>query len=70
MDGERAAGALVFTCTGRGSGLFGSPDHDAVVISEALEGAPVAGMFPAGEVGPVGGSNFVHGSAAAVALFG
>jgi small ligand-binding sensory domain FIST len=70
MDGERAAGALVFTGNGRGSGLFGSPDHDAVVISEALAGAPVAGMFCAGEVGPVGGSNFVHGSTAAVALFG
>jgi small ligand-binding sensory domain FIST len=50
--------------------LFGSPDHDAVVINEALAGAPVAGMFCAGEIGPVGGSNFVHGSTAAVALFG
>lgn len=70
LDGRVAAGALVFTCNGRGSRLFGTPDHDAAVVSEALKGAPVAGMFCAGELGPVGGSNFVHGFTAAVALFG
>jgi small ligand-binding sensory domain FIST len=70
MDGRRAGGALVFTCNGRGSRLFGAPDHDASVISEALDGAPVAGMFCAGELGPVGGRNFVHGFTASIALFG
>jgi small ligand-binding sensory domain FIST len=70
MAGRRADGALVFTCNGRGSQLFGAPDHDAAVISEALDGAPVAGMFCAGEVGPVGRRNFVHGFTASVALFG
>ena len=70
MDGRRADGALVFTCNGRGSRLFGAPDHDASVISEALDGAPVAGMFCAGELGPVGGRNFVHGFTASIALFG
>jgi small ligand-binding sensory domain FIST len=64
------AGALVFTCNGRGSHLFGSPDHDASVISEHLGGAPVAGMFCAGELGPVGGQNFLHGFTASVALVG
>lgn len=69
--GERdAAGALVFTCNGRGSALFGVPDHDAAVVSESLGGAPVAGMFCAGEFGPIGGANFVHGSTASVVLFG
>ena len=68
--GERAAaGALVFTCNGRGSALFGIPDHDATVVSESLAGAPVAGMFCAGEFGPVGGVNFVHGFSASVLLF-
>ena len=68
--GERAAaGALVFTCSGRGSALFGVPDHDATVVSESLAGAPVAGMFCAGEFGPVGGANFVLGFSASVLLF-
>jgi small ligand-binding sensory domain FIST len=70
MEGRSAAGALVFTCNGRGSHLFGVADHDASVISEAIDGRPLAGMFCAGEMGPVGGSNFVHGFTASVALIG
>ena len=68
LDGRSADGALVFTCNGRGSHLFGVAGHDAEVVSE-LTGAPVGGMFCAGEVGPVGGRNFVHGFTASVALF-
>lgn len=68
LDGHDAPGALVFTCNGRGSHLFGKPGHDAEVVSE-LTGAAVAGMFCAGEVGPVGDRNFVHGFTASVALF-
>ncbi len=49
--------------------LFGVPDHDATVVSESVAGAPVAGMFCAGEFGPVGGANFVHGLTASVLLF-
>jgi small ligand-binding sensory domain FIST len=70
MADRSAAGALVFTCNGRGSRLFGTPDHDADVISEALADAPVAGMFCAGELGPVGMRAFVHGFTASVALIG
>jgi small ligand-binding sensory domain FIST len=64
-----ASAALLFTCNGRGARLFGEPDHDAGVLDEALDGAPVAGFFAAGEFGPVGGRNFVHGFTASVALF-
>jgi small ligand-binding sensory domain FIST len=63
------AGALVFTCNGRGEEMFGAPDHDAGVLSEQLEGAPAAGFFAAGEIGPVGGESFLHGFTATVALF-
>ena len=70
LEGASARGALVFTCNGRGQRLFGVPDHDAEAISEALQDAPVAGMFCAGELGPVGERNFVHGFTASVALFG
>jgi len=70
MAPRRAEAALVFTCNGRGTHLFGQPDHDAQVVSEQLDGAPVAGMFCAGELGPVGGRNFLHGFTASVVLFG
>jgi small ligand-binding sensory domain FIST len=70
LAGRRAQGALVFTCNGRGSRLFGVPDHDADAVSEALADAPIAGMFCAGELGPVGARNFAHGFTASVALFG
>lgn len=66
---RRAAGALAFSCNGRGARLFGEPDHDATVISEALDSAPLAGMFCAGEIGPVGGVNHTHGFTASVLLF-
>jgi small ligand-binding sensory domain FIST len=66
---DAPAGALLFTCNGRGSHMFDTPDHDARVLEEALHGAPVAGFFCAGEIGPVGDRNFVHGFTATVAVF-
>lgn len=63
------AGSLVFTCNGRGSRLFGHPDHDAGLISEATDAAPLAGMFCAGELGPVGGRSHLHGFTAVSVLF-
>ena len=69
MVGGRAAdAALLFTCNGRGSHLFDVPDHDAGVVFESLAGAPLAGMFCAGEIGPIGGRNFLHGFTASVVL--
>ena len=68
VDGRSADAALVFTCNGRGTHLFPEPDHDAQVVSEGLGGAPVAGMFCAGELGPIGGQNFMHGFTASVVL--
>ncbi|MEA2387775.1 MAG: hypothetical protein QOG41_548 [Thermoleophilaceae bacterium] len=63
------AGALLFTCNGRGSHMFGAPGHDARALDEAFGGAPVAGFFCAGEIGPVGRRNFVHGFTATMAVF-
>jgi small ligand-binding sensory domain FIST len=65
---EGAAGALVFTCNGRGSHMFDVPDHDATAIEDVL-GAPAGGFFCAGEIGPVGGRNFLHGFTATMAVF-
>lgn len=69
LSGERPAGALVFTCNGRGSAMFGIPDHDVEAIDYELGGAPSAGFFAAGEIGPVGGRSFLHGFTATLAVF-
>jgi small ligand-binding sensory domain FIST len=63
-----AAGALMFTCNGRGENMFETPDHDALALEDAL-GAPAGGFFCAGEIGPVGGRNFLHGFTATIAVF-
>ena len=69
LAGRAAAGSLLFTCTGRGRRLFGRPDHDATAVRDAFGAIPVAGGFCAGELGPVGGRNHVHGFTASLALF-
>jgi small ligand-binding sensory domain FIST len=62
-------GVLVFTCTGRGAAMFGSPHYDATTIRDCTGTVPVAGMFCAGELGPVAGRNALHGFTASLALF-
>jgi small ligand-binding sensory domain FIST len=68
LGSDGAAGALLFTCNGRGSHMFEVPDHDASAVEDAL-GIPSAGFFCAGEIGPVGGRNFLHGFTATMAVF-
>ncbi len=70
LGGHQAEAALLFTCNGRGTRLFGGPHHDARVLAEEVGEVPTAGFFAAGEFGPVGGRNFLHGFTASVALFG
>jgi small ligand-binding sensory domain FIST len=66
---QRPAAALLFSCNGRGTNLFEVPDHDATVIRREAGPIPLAGLFAMGELGPVGGQNFIHGFTASVALF-
>ena len=66
---RRPAAALVFSCNGRGTRLFPEPDHDAQAVRAEAGEVPLAGFFAAGELGPVGGQNFIHGFTASVALF-
>lgn len=65
----RAAGALLFSCNGRGEAFFRSSDHDALAVREELGGAEVAGYFAAGEIGPVAGRNHLHGFSASLVVF-
>lgn len=69
LAGAGGRAALVFTCNGRGEGFFGEPHHDATVVSDHLDGGAVAGMFCAGEIGPVGDRSFLHGLTASMILF-
>jgi small ligand-binding sensory domain FIST len=66
-DGER--GALLFSCAGRRS-LLGKPDHDVRTVRDRLGGATVSGLMAAGEIGPVGGRNHLHGGSASVLALG
>jgi small ligand-binding sensory domain FIST len=64
-----ARGALLFTCNGRGTRLFPQPNHDASAVRAEVGQVPLAGFFAQGELGPIGGQNFIHGFTASVVLF-
>jgi len=66
---SRASGALLFSCNGRGRAFFGRSDRDIATLCSALGGpVPAAGFFCAGEIGPVGTRNFLHGHTASIAI--
>ena len=79
VRGGPAKGALLFSCNGRGAAMFGpevgGADHDVRVVRGSLGGdgtgtaTSVAGFFAAGEIGPVGGRNHLHGFTASVLVF-
>jgi small ligand-binding sensory domain FIST len=69
LVGQTAAGALLFTCNGRGTHMFSEPDHDARALAEAVGSPALAGFFCGGEIGPVGGRAFLHGFTATAAVF-
>jgi small ligand-binding sensory domain FIST len=66
---RKPSAALLFSCNGRGTRLFSQPHHDAGVVRAEAGDIPLAGFFAQGELGPVGGQNFIHGFTASVALF-
>lgn len=72
LDGapRETEGVLLFTCNGRGSNLFTQPHHDAMAVSARFDRVALAGMFCAGELGPVGRRNALHGFTATMLLFG
>ncbi|MSR64963.1 MAG: hypothetical protein EXS18_04190 [Verrucomicrobiae bacterium] len=60
---------LLCCCNGRGTGLFGEPDHDAKAIAEKFGPLPLTGFFCNGEIGPVGNKTFLHGFTASLGFF-
>ena len=48
LGGRQPAGALVFACNGRGSGMFGIPGHDAEALASELHGRAGGGLLRRG----------------------
>lgn len=67
-DASPPAGALLFTCVGRGQGLYGEPHHDSGMMTKYLGKVPIGGFFCSGEIGPVRGATRVHGFTSSIAL--
>jgi len=63
------SGGLLFSCIGRGRGLYGHADHDSNALQAHLGQVPFGGFFCNGEIGPVTGTTFVHGYTSAIAVF-
>ena len=62
-------GALLFSCLGRGAHLYGSANHDSDCFKTYLGEIPLSGFFCNGEIGPVGGTTFLHGYTSSFGLF-
>ena len=58
---NEAKGALLFSCLGRGSYLYGQSNHDIDLFQKHVGKMPVGGFFCNGEIGPVGGTTYLHG---------
>jgi len=66
---QTPAGALLFSCLGRGAALYGQSDHDSDLFREHLRCSTLGGFFCNGEIGPVAGRTFVHRYTSAFAIF-
>ncbi|MBI4641496.1 MAG: FIST C-terminal domain-containing protein [Candidatus Tectomicrobia bacterium] len=62
-------GALLFSCNGRGQGLYGVRNHDIDTVRKITGEYPIAGFFCNGEIGPVGGQTFIHGFTSSIGFF-
>lgn len=66
---DQVAGALLFSCLGRGEYLYGRGSHDTKLFLDKLGTIPIGGFFCNGEIGPVGGTTYLHGYTSCFALF-
>ena len=64
-----SSGALLFSCAGRGFGLYGQDDHDSNAFRRLIADVPIGGFFGNGEIGPVQNATYLHGYASAFAVF-
>ncbi|MRR38697.1 hypothetical protein EG829_29430, partial [bacterium] len=69
IGSSRVHGGCLCICNGRGTNLFGTPSHDARMVSEAFGLSNLVGFFCNGEIGPVGNQSYLHGYTASLGLF-
>ena len=69
VGANKARGALLFSCLGRGAGLYGTPDHDSRAFRSLVSQVPLTGFFCNGEIGPVRTQTFLHAYTSAFAIF-
>jgi len=62
-------GALLFSCVSRGRRLYGASDYDTHAFRAELGDVPLAGFFCNGEIGPVGGTTYLHGFTSCFSVF-
>ena len=62
-------GSLLVSCLGRGEGLYGVPNHDSDLFRRYVGRIPLGGFFCNGEIGPVGGTTFLHGYTSSFGIF-
>jgi small ligand-binding sensory domain FIST len=62
-------GAVLFSCLGRGEGMYGAPNHDINALHQSIGPVATAGFFCNGEIGPIGQKPFVHGFTSVIGLF-
>ena len=68
-DGKKGEGALLFSCLGRGTYLYGQANHDTDGFKAYIGDIPLSGFFCNGEIGPVGGKTFIHGYTSSFGIF-
>ncbi len=66
---EPPTGGLLFACNSRGTRLYDHPNGDISTIHQVLGEVNIAGFFCAGEIGPIGDKNFLHGHTASLVFF-
>ncbi len=69
VGANKARGALLFSCLGRGASLYGTPDHDSRAFRSLVSQVPLTGFFCNGEIGPVRTQTFLHAYTSAFAIF-
>lgn len=62
-------GALMFSCLGRGRGLYDEDNFDSRLFQRYLKNVPLGGFFCNGEIGPVGNNTFLHGYTSVFGIF-
>lgn len=65
---NKASGAVLFSCMGRGQRLYGNANHDSDLLKSVIGDVPVGGFFCNGEIGPVGGKTYLHGYTSSIAV--